>query len=324
MSAIVLGMGNGAYMFGNADVSNVPDDDLIQLVDPNSVHISAFDLSVLRGDGVFEATTVWKGFPVSIENHLHRLTHSAALMDLPAPNLDALTRGIHKVLEAYDDPEPGPLLRIIVSRGLDMETGVGRAAADAGNNAPTVFIFEDAKGALHETDPISMASMTRGYPSDITARAPWLLNGAKTLSYAFNCAVHRECARRGVGDAVLYTEDGYTLECPNSSIVARFGNTLITPDPRIGILHGTSQRELFAWAQQEGQHTQYKKLPFAELREADRLYMVHGGWVIPVNELDGKPYEYDPAEIEAVNTAIHTGRTHDDALSIGPSGDYEL
>ena len=59
-----------------------------------------------------------------------------------------------------------------------------------------------------------MASMTRGYPSDITARAPWLLNGAKTLSYAFNCAVHRECARRGVGDAILYSEDGYTMECP--------------------------------------------------------------------------------------------------------------
>lgn len=45
-------------------------------------------------------------------------------------------------------------------------------------------------------------SRIRSQPSDITARAPWLLNGAKTLSYAFNCAVHRECARRGVGDAL--------------------------------------------------------------------------------------------------------------------------
>ncbi|WP_240541015.1 aminotransferase class IV [Bifidobacterium colobi] len=150
-----------------------------------------------------------------------------------------------------------------------------------------------------------------------------LLHGAKTLSYAFNCAVHRECDRRGVDDAILFTEDGCTLECPNSSIVVRYGDTLITPDPRIGILHGTSQRELFAWALQEGQHTYYKKLPFAELREADRLYMVHGGWVIPVNELDGQTYDYDSTEIETVNTAIHTGRTHDDALAIGPSSDYE-
>ena len=51
MSSIVLGMGNDAVMFGDRDASNVPDDDLIQLVNPAAVNISAFDLSVLRGDG---------------------------------------------------------------------------------------------------------------------------------------------------------------------------------------------------------------------------------------------------------------------------------
>lgn len=317
-------MGNGALMFGDADVSNVPDSDLIELVDPETVNINAFDLSVLRGDGIFEATTAWKGFPVSLEIHLRRLVRSARLMDMPEPNVAAITRGVQAVMNAYDDPEPGPMLRIIVSRGLDVSTGVGKAAAAEGKTAPTIFIFEDGKGTLHTPDPITMASMTRGYPSDITARAPWLLNGAKTLSYAFNCAVHRECDRRGVGDAVLFTEDGYTLECPNSTIVGRYGSTLVTPDPRIGILDGTTQREMFSWALQEGQQAVYKKLPIEELRDADRLYMVHGGWVIPVKELDGKAYECDPAEIAAINDAIHSGRTHDDALSIGPTGDYEF
>ncbi|WP_258926515.1 aminotransferase class IV, partial [Bifidobacterium breve] len=93
MSSIVLGMGNGAVMFGDRDASNVPDDDLIQLVNPAAVNISAFDLSVLRGDGIFEATTVFKGFPISLENHLHRLSDSARLMDLPTPNIAAITRG---------------------------------------------------------------------------------------------------------------------------------------------------------------------------------------------------------------------------------------
>ena len=317
MASIVLGMGNGRVLFGDgdaADIAAVPDRGLITLADPEGLNINAFDLSVLRGDGIFEATTVWKGRPISLENHLRRLAHSAALMDMPAPNIAAFTRAVDLVIAAHDDPEPGPLLRIIVSRGLDPETGVGRAS----DGTPTVFIFLDAKGALHDVTPITMASMTRGYPSDITARAPWLLNGAKTLSYAFNCAVHRECARRGAGDAVLFTEDGFTLECPNSSIVARYGDTFVTPDPSIGILNGTSQRELFAWAMQEGRKIEYRKLPIAELREADRLYMTHGGWVIPVNELDGRAIDCDPAEIAAINDAIHTGRTHDDALTIGP------
>ena len=105
-------------------------------MNPAAVNISAFDLSVLRGDGIFEATTVFKGFPISLENHLRRLSDSAR----PTPNIAAITRGIEKVMSAYDDPEPAPLLRIIVSRGLDQETGIGKAAAASGNTVPTIFI----------------------------------------------------------------------------------------------------------------------------------------------------------------------------------------
>lgn len=94
--------------------------------------------------------------------------------------------------------------------------------------------------------------------------------------------------------------------------------------PAHRILNGTSQRELFAWALEEGKKVEYRKLPLAELREADHLFMTHGGWAIPVCELDGRPYEVDAAQVEAINDAMHTGRTHDLALTIGPSGDYEF
>lgn len=176
MSSIVLAVGNGKTLFGGTSVA--PDADLVRFVDPESSIINAFDLCALRGDGIFEATTVWKGFPVSLENHLKRLANSARLVDMPEPNIPALTRAVELVIDQYDDPEPGPMLRIIVSRGLDPDTGVGKAAAD---RTPTIYIFLDAKGTLHSLEPITMASMTRGYPSDITARAPWLLNGAKNV-----------------------------------------------------------------------------------------------------------------------------------------------
>ena len=80
MASIVLGMGNGRVLFGDgdaADIAAVPDRGLITLADPEGLNINAFDLSVLRGDGIFEATTVWKGHPISLENHLRRLAHSA-------------------------------------------------------------------------------------------------------------------------------------------------------------------------------------------------------------------------------------------------------
>lgn len=49
-------------------------------------------------------------------------------MNMPEPNIPALTRAVELVIDQYDDPEPGPMLRIIVSRGLDPDTGVGRSA----------------------------------------------------------------------------------------------------------------------------------------------------------------------------------------------------
>ena len=320
MGTIVLAEGNPRALFAPVGKEPADDADLVRLVDPSTPLVSPFDYAVTRGDGIFEATTVWKGFPVSLENHLRRLAHSAAMMDMPAPNIAAFRRAIDVMLAAYDGAEPGPLLRILVSRGMDQGTGVGRAAADAGGpSGPGVWMFLDPAGAQGSVEPITMTTLTRGYDADVTSRAPWLLNGAKTLSYAINMSAHRECDRRGVDDALFVTNDGYAMECPNSTIVARFDDELATPDPSIGILHGTTQREMFAYALQEGGRVSYRRrMPVEELREADRLYMVHGGWVIPVRELDGKAYRTDPGEIEAINDAIHTGRTHDDALTIGP------
>ena len=322
MTAIVLAVGNAGKLFApEGTQSHSSDDDLVRLVQPHDACVSAFDLSVLRGDGIFEATTVFKGYPISWENHLRRLADSARLMDMPIPNQTAFTAAVNKVIAEYDAPEPGPLLCILVSRGLDPQTGIGAEHADT--NAPSVWIFLDGQGTLHSTNPVALASLSRGYASDVTAQAPWLLNGAKTLSYAINQSMHRECDRRGVDDAVTFTTDGFTLECPNSSIVAQYDHRFVTPDPHIGILNGTSQRECFAWARQEGYAIEYSKLPLAELREADRLYMTHGGWVIPIGALDDRDYDVDEQQIDEINDAIHTGRTHDDALSIGPTGDVE-
>lgn len=113
MTGIILGIGNSAALFAPKGTPFDPKD-VIELVDPEQPHVSVFDLSVLRGDGIFEATTVWKGFPVSLENHLRRLATSAAMTDLPEPNIDAFTAAVNTVIAAYDDPEPGPMLRILV------------------------------------------------------------------------------------------------------------------------------------------------------------------------------------------------------------------
>ncbi|MDN6234339.1 MAG: aminodeoxychorismate lyase, partial [Bifidobacterium crudilactis] len=83
MANIVLGKGNASALFSAKAPSAGRSGKLLEFVEPEALIVSPFDLAVTRGDGIFEATTVWKGYPVSLENHLLRLAYSARLMDMP-------------------------------------------------------------------------------------------------------------------------------------------------------------------------------------------------------------------------------------------------
>ena len=93
---------------------------------------------------------------------------------------------------------------------------------------------------------IRVVTLDRGIDSGVPARAPWLLLGAKTLSYAVNMAAIREAKRRGADDAIFVSSDGIVLEAPTASLILRFGDRFVTPAPNGGILHGTTQLSLFA------------------------------------------------------------------------------
>src|SRR5689334_20752772 len=58
-----------------------------ELRDPGAPLLYADDLAAVRGDGIFETLLVRDGRPCLLEAHLGRLSQSAQMMDLPAPDL---------------------------------------------------------------------------------------------------------------------------------------------------------------------------------------------------------------------------------------------
>ena len=62
-------------------------------------------------------------------------------------------------------------------------------------------------------------TLARGLPAEGTTDMPWLLAGAKTLSYAVNMAALRHAERRGAGDVIFVGSDGLILEGPRSTVV---------------------------------------------------------------------------------------------------------
>ncbi|ROR73369.1 aminodeoxychorismate lyase [Bogoriella caseilytica] len=280
--------------------TSAPSAERLRIVPADQPIVTAADLGVTRGDGIFEVIGAVRGQMQATEAHLTRLSRSARMLDMPEPDL-AIVEEASRLALAEHEPVEQLWIKIIVTRGVE------------GSGHPTawVYAFEGEDSSAAQRDGIAVVRLDRGYRSDVAATSPWLLAGAKTLSYAVNKAVGREAKRRGADDVIFTSSDGYVLEGPTSTVIARFGTTLVTPPPEdLGILPGTTQAALFEIAGELGYATEYRALRSAELEGADGLWLVSSGQQIrPVNTLDGleinRDRELDDALLEKLLYRTH-------------------
>ncbi|MGI9822516.1 aminodeoxychorismate lyase [Agromyces sp. Marseille-Q5079] len=256
------------------------------------------ELSTQRGDGVFETISVTNGHAQETGPHLERLRNSAVICELPEPNLPQWRAAIARAVELL--PGEGEFaLKLVLSRGVEH------------GPAPTAWLH--AAPASDFSRPreqgISVVTLDRGYAHDAAAKAPWLLLGAKTLSYATNMAALREAHRRGADDTIFTSSDGFVMEGPTSSVILRHGDLYSTPAPSGAILHGTTQMSLFDHLAETGRRTQYRDIRIEELSTADAIWLVSSVRLAAgVTELDGAIFPYDAEETRAFNEYLLTPR----------------
>lgn len=260
----------------------------VSIQDPGLPQVSILDLGVTRGDGVFESIGVIDGRPQALEPHLTRLAKSAHMLDLAAPDLDVWRSAVlHAVESAGDDVGETELLaKLILTRGIE------------GQAAPTgwVYLFASDSYAAKRADGIRVVTLDRGYRSDIAETSPWLLQGAKTLSYAINKAALREAGRRDADDVIFVSTDGIVLEGPDSTVIALIDGVYVTTPPDLGVLEGTTQGAFFADAEARGARTDYRAMTVKELHGASAVWLASSGrQIAPVVTLDGAPVTGDPA-----------------------------
>ncbi len=276
--------------------------------DPGQPRLFADDLAAVRGDGVFETLLVRDGRACLTEAHLRRLVRSAQMMELPVPDIPMWRRAIAAAVQQWNALTAAEgALRLVYSRGR--ESG----------SPPTAYLMvnplaERVTGVRR--DGLAAVRLERGLPVTGIGEMPWLLAGAKTLSYAVNMAALRHAAARGADDVIFVSSDGYILEGPRSTVVIAVEEAgrprLLTPPLSHPILCGTTQQALFEVAKAEGYECDY-----AALRPAD-LDAAHGIWLVSsitlaarVHTLDGHPLKMAPhaAEIaELVDAAIVSDR----------------
>lgn len=285
-----------APLDANDDRSDI--ESTLTVIDPSAPALTVGELSTQRGDGIFESIGVVGGHPQEVEAHLERLAHSASLVELPAPNLGQWRRAIERALPATGPGEN--VLKLILSRGVE------------NGPAPTAWltVADAADFTSARTNGIRVVTLDRGYDIAAPARAPWLLLGAKTLSYAVNMAAIREAHKRGADDAVFVSSDGFVLEAPTASLILKRGGVFVTPAPNGGILHGTTQLSLFDHLAGQGHEVAYETIPTSDLVGAESAWLLSSvRLAAPITAIDGAEIGVDAALTASFNDYLLSPRT---------------
>ena len=255
--------------------------------DPRQPQLRVDDLGATRGDGVFETVGVFDGRPVQLEPHLDRLQHSGQLLDFPQIRTEVWHEAILAAIDAADGTELS--VKAVLTRGVE---GTGTATG-------WVLAFPAPESERARREGLDVVTISRGYSSDIAQTSPWLLQGAKTTSYAVHMAALREARRRGAEDVIFTSTDSYVLEGPTSTVVLRAGEELLTPATDQGILAGTTQDLLFRFAADHGIRAVARPVLKAELRTAEHVWLCSSVRLCaPVRAIDGRslPIDTDLAE----------------------------
>jgi len=259
--------------------------------------LRADDLGALRGDGIFETMHVRASRAALLDEHLDRMTVSAQRLDLALPPRSDLAELVSTAAAAWPADQEG-MLRLVLTRGAEMPAG-----------PPTVFAtVTSVPGSMRQARTAGVALLTAslGLPADLRRGAPWLLGGAKTLSYAVNMASQRWAQAAGADDVLWVSSDGYALEAPTSTLVWLDGKVLCTvPVEATGILAGTTAAWLLKHAPDLGFTADERMIAPSALLAADGAWLtssVRGA--APIRTVDGAPVTQDDAVTAAIATLL--------------------
>jgi len=266
------------------------------LADPAVAQLSVTDLVATRGDGVFETIGAFDGTPVNVGPHLARLARSAEMTDLPAPDQALLAEAVDAAIAAHESVAELSV-RVMLTRGVE------------GEGTPTCWIHARVSDDWSPYRAgMRVALLDRGLATTAASTSPWLLPGAKTLSYAVNMAAVREAKRRGAADVLFVSSDGYVLEGPTSTLLVRRGDTFLTTPASAGVLEGTSVATLFAWLrEQQGLAAGEELMTAEDVRGSDGAWLLSSTRLAaPITHLDDHELPVDP-ELTARFERVLTG-----------------
>jgi branched-chain amino acid aminotransferase len=230
-----------------------------EILDAHQNSLSAGQVGLLNGWGVFSTIRVQEGVLFAFERHWERMQRDAARMHVPFPaDRDAVRARLSRLIKA--NSAWNATLRMVVVRnrgGLfegpdlvrDFELIAFTANINAWGNSVRLAIKPHGRHAQNE------------------------FAGTKILSWAQNLTWYEEAHQRGLDELILLNEHGEVCECTSANLFIARGSEVFTPPLNSGCLPGVTRALLLEEIRVPGISALEKTLLPKDLEEADQVFI---------------------------------------------------
>jgi branched-chain amino acid aminotransferase len=245
-----------------------------EILDAHQKSLSAGQVGLLNGWGVFSTIRVQEGVLCAFERHWDRMQRDAARMHVPFPtDRDAVRARLSRLIEA--NSAWNATLRVVVVRnrgGLfegpdlarDFELIAFTANINAWGNSVRLAIKPHGRHAQNE------------------------FAGTKVLSWAQNLTWYEEAHQRGLDELILLNERGEVCECTSANLFIARGGEVFTPPLNSGCLPGVTRAVLLEEIRVQGISAVEKTLLPKDLEEADQVFITSTTRdFLPVSHIEG-------------------------------------
>jgi branched-chain amino acid aminotransferase len=249
--------------------------------------LSAGQIGLLSGWGVFSTIRVIEGVPFAFERHWARLTRDAASFRITIPmDAESVRRKLIALIEA-NQAHNSTLRLVIVRNGGGMWEG-----PSVGRPSDLIALTADTKrwGASVKLAYVAQAR-----------HAACEFAGTKIISWAMNLTWLESAQARGFDEVILLNERGEVAECTSANIFVSKGNQVWTPPTSSGCLPGITREVLLSEIRVPGIQIGEKTMLPADLDTADEVFITSTTRnLLPVSQIEEKTV----SRSETVSTAL--------------------
>jgi len=229
------------------------------ILDAHQKSLSAGQVGLLNGWGVFSTIRVADGVLFAFERHWDRMQRDAAKLHVPFPSDPAwLKTRLLRLVEA--NSAYNATLRAVVVRN--------RGGLFEGPN-----ISRDSDLIAFTTDINPWGSSVRLSMKPHGRHAQNEFAGTKILSWAQNLTWYEEAHQRGLDELILLNERGEVCECTSANIFAIRGREIWTPPLNSGCLPGVTRAILLEEIRLPGLSASERTLKPEDLEKADQVFI---------------------------------------------------